>query len=221
VCCSNHKIGSDISSPAEIKGNGLSRFSACHRLIPIAYGRAIAKSTSRKWPYYKLVIVVTYYRQTSMRYAPVSSCKNLPSGAWLVLRSRSLRRRRRQRSQPSLPSRYICCACAPIGLLRCSYDAHAALQDRCCDSPASDQHELQGQDPASPSINCSQMDQTEEWHHTRQFLPPRARTSTSLPRRLIVGCGGRRPRSSATGTLSTTRCTRGHDLSLSRTSTLG
>ena len=50
--------------------------------------------------------------------------------------------------------------CAPIGLLRCSYDV---LQDRCCDLPASDQHELQGQDPASPTINGSQLDQTEEW----------------------------------------------------------
>ena len=48
----------------------------------------------------------------------------------------------------------------PIGLPRGSYDA---LQDCCCDSPASDQHELQGQDPTSPTINCSQMDQTEEW----------------------------------------------------------
>ena len=39
-------------------------------------------------------------------------------------------------------------------------------------------------------------------HHTRQFLPPRARTSTSLRRRLIVRCCGRRStsESSAMGT---------------------
>ena len=36
-------------------------------------------------------------------------------------------------------------------------------------------------------------------HHTRRYLPPRARTSTSLRQRLIVRCGGRLSRSSTTG----------------------
>jgi len=50
-------------------------------------------------------------------------------------------------------------------------------------------------------------------HHTREFLPPRGRTSTSLRLRRIVRFGGRRPRYSATDAFSTTKRTRGHNRS--------
>ena len=54
MCFSDHKIGPDISSLAEIRGNGLSHFSACHRLTPTAYSRCVFRQAGQlEW-------VITY-----------------------------------------------------------------------------------------------------------------------------------------------------------------
>ena len=40
-------FGPDISSLAEIRGNGLSHFSACHRLTPTAYSRCVFRQAGQ------------------------------------------------------------------------------------------------------------------------------------------------------------------------------
>ena len=54
VLITRFEIGPDISSLAEIRGNGLSHFSACHRLTPTAYSRCVFRQAGQlEW-------VITY-----------------------------------------------------------------------------------------------------------------------------------------------------------------